>query len=340
MRAVVLREIGEPERLVSETLPDPVAGAGELTLRVRAVSVCGRDLIDRRGGFPMMKLPTVLGHEIAGEVAGVGAGVTGFAVGDRVINLHRPSCGVCRRCLEGETIACERAWQSYGHTVDGGYAERVVAWPRGLVKLPDAIPFDVASTLMCTAGVALRALRGRARLELGETVLITGASGGVGQAAVQIARAMGARVVATTTSPSKVEALRALGAHHVVVSENHRFSDDVIKATGQVDVVMELTGSPTFAAALRSLRTGGRMVVVGNIEASKVELNPGAIILRGLEIHGSASCTARDLGDVFAMVEAGTLVPRIDRTLPLDRAAEAHRLLAERQVVGRVVLLP
>ncbi|MFT3774216.1 MAG: zinc-binding dehydrogenase [Minicystis sp.] len=340
MRAVVLREHGEPERLVPEIVPDPVPKADEVLVRVRASSVCGRDLIDRRGGFPMMKMPAILGHELAGEVVAVGSSVEGFKPGDRVINLQRPSCGACRRCLEGEPVLCERAWQSFGLTVDGAYAEQVIAWPRGLVKLPDAIPFDVGSTLMCTAGVALRALRGRAQLELGETVLITGASGGVGQAAVQIARHMGARVVVTTTSPDKVEALQKLGAHHVVVSDKHRFADDVIKATGQVDAVLDLVGAPTIVPALRCLRMGGRMVVLGNIELSKVEINPGMLIVRGLSVLGGVSCSARDLADVFAMVASGALVPRIDRRLPLDRAAEAHRLLADRKVVGRVVLVP
>jgi len=340
MRAVVLRELGDPDRLVPEIVPDPKPKPDELLVRVRASSVCGRDLIDRRGGFPMMKLPTILGHELAGEVVSVGGAVEGFAEGDRVVNLQRPSCGACRRCLEGDPILCERAWQSYGHTVDGGYAELCVAWPRGLVKLPSAIPFDVGSTLMCTAGVALRALRGRARLELGETVLITGASGGVGQAAVQIARHMGALVVATTTSAAKVEALRKLGAHHVIVSDDHRFADDVVRAAGQVDVVLELIGAPTFSAGLKCLRAGGRMVLIGNIELTRAEINPGALIVRGQSVHGTISCTARDMADVFAMVQSGALVPRIDRTLPLESAADAHRLLATRQVVGRVVLLP
>ncbi|APR84341.1 Alcohol dehydrogenase [Minicystis rosea] len=340
MRAVVLREHGEPERLVLENIPDPSPAADEVLVRVRASSVCGRDLIDRRGGFPMMKMPAILGHEMAGEVVRVGAAVKGFSPGDRVVNLQRPSCGACRRCLEGEPVLCEGAWQSLGLTVDGAYAEQVITWPRGLVKLPAAIPFDVGSTLMCTAGVALRALRGRAELEVGETLLITGASGGVGQAAVQIARHMGARVVVTTTSPDKVEELTKLGAHHVVVSEKHRFSDDVLKAVGQVDAALDLVGAPTIVSALRCLRMGGRMVVLGNIELSKVDLNPGMLIVRGLSILGGVSCSARDLTDVFAMVESGALVPRIDRRLPLDRAAEAHRLLAERKVVGRVVLEP
>lgn len=343
MRAVVLRKTGGPDELRVEDYADPTPGDGEVLVRVRASSVCGRDLIDRRGGFPMMKLPTILGHEFAGEIValGPGASASGLAVGDRVVNLHRPSCGACRRCLGGDPILCERAFQSFGHTVDGGYAEMVVAHTRALVKLPAAIPFDAGSTLMCTAGVALFALRARGHLALGETVLITGASGGVGVAAIQIARRMGARVIATTTNAAKVERLRALGADHVIVSATNSFHNDAHRAVeGGVDLSLELTGSATFGSALRSLRRGGRLVIVGNIDTEKIAVNPGALILNGTSIIGSASCTHQDMADVFAMVERGELVPQIDRRLSLDGAADAHRLLGERGVVGRVVLVP
>jgi acryloyl-coenzyme A reductase len=343
MRAIVLRQTGDPEQLVPGELPDPTLQPEDVLVRVRASAVCGRDLIDRRGGFPLMKLPTVLGHEFAGEVVALGAAAaaSGLKEGDRVINLHRPSCGACRRCISGEPILCERAWQSFGHTVDGGYAELVAAHHRALVKVPPSIPFEVASTLMCTAGVALYALRARGRLMLGETVLITGASGGVGVMAVQLARRMGARVIATTTSDGKVEALRDLGAQEIIVSPDGKFHDEAIhRSDGGIDLALELTGSATFASALRSLRRGGRMVVVGNIETAKVQINPGALIVYGHSIMGSASCTQQDVEDVVRLVEKGELVPRVDRVLPLEQAAEAHRLLAARAVVGRVVLVP
>src|SRR3954469_2677726 len=113
MRAVVLSQIGEPEQLAPQDVPDPTPKPDEVLVRVRASAVCGRDLIDRRGGFPMMKLPAILGHEFAGEIVAIGPGaaMSGFSVGDRVVNLHMPSCGNCRRCLAGDTILCERSWQ-------------------------------------------------------------------------------------------------------------------------------------------------------------------------------------------------------------------------------------
>ena len=342
MRAIVLRKTGGAEELRLEDVPDPTPGPDEVLVRVRAAAVCGRDVIDRRGGMPMMKLPTILGHEFAGEVTALGARAaeeSGFRVGDRVVNLHRPFCGACDPCRRGDLLFCERAFQAFGVTVDGGYAEAVVAHARALVALPAAVGFEAASTVMCTAGVALRALRSIGRLVLGETVLVTGASGGVGAYAIQIARSMGARVIATTTSEAKAERLAELGAHEVIVSAKSDFQDEV-KRRGGADVALELTGAITFGAALRSLRRGGRMVIVGNIETRKLELNPGALILFGLSLSGSFACTARDLGDVLAMLSAGTLRPVIDRVLPLAEAAEAHRVLEARGAFGRIVLVP
>jgi len=343
MRAVVLRETGSADKLQPDVVPDPAPAADEVVVRVRASSVCGRDVIDRRGGFPFMKLPTILGHEFAGEITALGdkAQDAGFRVGDRVANLHRPTCGECARCAAGEELLCERAYQSFGHTIDGAYAELVVTHPRALVKIPDGLPFDAASTLMCTAGVALQALEKRAHLGEGETVLITGASGGVGTAAIQIARHLGARVVAVTSSPAKAKALADLGAHEVVVSPDGKFTDEVkSRAGGLLDVALELTGSATFAAALKTLRRGGRMAVVGNIDTGKVSLSLGALILYGHTIVGSASCTRADLERVLDLAAQGALRAVIDRKLPLDQAREAHALLESRSVFGRIILEP
>lgn len=343
MRAVVLDQPGGPERLVPRDVPDPAPVEHEVLVRVRAAGVCGRDLIDRAGGFPMMKRPTILGHELAGEVEALGPGVTEVAVGDRVVNLHRPFCGTCSSCLAGEAVDCERAWQSFGHTVDGAYAQRVVCHERALVPLPADIDFVPAASVGCTAGVALRALRHEAELQLGETVLITGASGGVGMAAIQVAKAMGARVIAVTSSAAKEARLRDVGADHVVVSADGAFHDAVRAVTDGghgADVALELTGEPTFASALRSLRRRGRLVLLGNITMERLRVNPGAVILWAHRIRGSHGFTARDLADCFDLMRSGRLEIVVDRTLPLDQAADAHRLLADRAVVGRVVLVP
>jgi len=341
MHAVVLEQFGGPERLSYRQAPEPEIGPEEVLVRVRASAVCGRDLIDARGGFPAMQLPAILGHEFAGEVLAVGTSVRDLRPGDRVVNLHRPYCGDCRNCAAGASVDCERAWQSFGHTVPGGYAERVAAHQRALLTFPPEIDFAEAAPVMCTAAVALRALRHQAGLTLGEQVLITGASGGVGVAAIQIARALGARVIALTSNDGKSERLKQLGADEVVVSPTGEFHDAVRgKSGGGVDVALELTGSATFASALRSLRPRGRMVVVGNIDTGRVSVNLGAMILYSYALFGSHGASHRDVADCFELMRRGALRSIVDRKLPLERAAEAHRLLAERRAFGRVVLVP
>jgi acryloyl-coenzyme A reductase len=340
MRAVVLDRIGGAEELALRDVPDPEPGAQDVVVRVHAAGVCGRDLIDRRGGFPAMKLPTILGHELAGEVVSVGASVSRWSRGDRVANLHRPFCGECRSCIVGGVIDCERAWQSFGHTVDGAYAELVVAHERALVPLPAQVSYVQAAALGCTAGVALRALREEARLQIGQSVLVTGASGGVGLMAIQIAKRGGARVVAVTGNEQKAAALRAAGADEVVV-ERGDFSGQVRALTdGGADVALELVGRATFRSSLRSLRRRGRLVLVGNVTLDRISLNPGAMILYGLSILGSRSYSPRDLEDCFAMLTRGEIQMAIDRTLPLEAAADAHRALERREATGRILLLP
>ncbi len=339
MRAAVIRQIGAIE-LVDDWAA-PTAGAGQVVVRVAACGVCHRDLIDRDGGYPFLQRPVVTGHEVAGVVEAVGAGVGAFAVGDRVVAVHRAPCGACAACRAGEETRCVGSPVMYGITVDGGYAERVALWESSLVRVPDGVELEAAAVLHCTAAVALRALRAHARLAAGETVLMTGASGGVGVHALQVARELGARVIAVTSSEGKVEALRALGADDVVVARDGTWHKEVMARTGGgADVALELVGAPTFNAALRSLRFGGRLVLVGNVTRERVEVNPGYVIARELGIAGSASATRAELGEVLGWVQGGKLRPIIAARRPLGEAREAQAALADKRVVGRQLLIP
>lgn len=342
MRAIVMRQTGDADRLVLEDVPTPEPRAGWVRVRVHAEGVCYRDIVERRGGFAFIKRPVVPGHEFAGTVDACGGGVTAFAVGDRVVNLHRASCGECSACTAGHETRCRRALEVFGLSVDGGYAEHVVAPVGCLVRLPEAIPYEQACFLNCTAAVALRALRTAARVQAGETVLVTGASGGVGIHAVQVAKALGARVLAATTSASKTEVLREHGVDEVLVAEPSALHHAVKRATGGsgVEVALDCVGTPTLNAALRSLRQGGRLVVLGNVTTERWEVNPGFLILGELEVHGSAGSNRADLEQVLAWVLEGKLRPVLQEVLPLERAAEAQRMLEDKRASGRVVLSP
>jgi D-arabinose 1-dehydrogenase-like Zn-dependent alcohol dehydrogenase len=341
MRALVVDEKNGPFRL--ENREPPEVEPGTVLLRVRACGVCHRDLIDRRGLYPFSIFPRVLGHEIAGEVIRVGPGVKAVKVGDRVATTHRPACGECRACLAKEEVRCERSFWSYGMTVDGGYADVCLAHVGTLVRIPDNVSFEHASFLHCTAGVALRALFDRGRLALGETVLVTGASGGVGMHALQLIKHVEARSIAVTSSAQKVEALKAIGATEVIVTTNPKeIPGEVARITSGLgaDLALELVGQPMWSSTLRSVRPGGRVVLVGNVTAERVELNPGFVILKELEIVGSASARQGDLESVLTLASRGILTPVLAGTLPLEEAERAHERLATRDVVGRLVLVP
>lgn len=334
----MIREPGGLDRLELAELPRPVPGPGQVLVQVRAAGVCHRDLIDRRGGYPFMKRPVVTGHELAGEVVEVGGGAS-FAVGDRVCAVHRPPCGACDECRAGEETRCTQSVYSFGHTVDGSYADFVLAHAAALVLVPPEVPLDQASFLHCTAAVALRALRHRARVQAGEWVLVTGASGGVGVHALQLAKLCGARVIAVTSQPHKAEALARFGADEVVVAPGD-FQREVLRRTGGVHVALDLVGAPTLHRSLRSLRAGGRLVVVGNVTTERIEVNPGWVILREAAILGSAGATRADVTDVLDWVRRGRLQPVIAATLPLTEARAAQERLERRDVVGRIVLVP
>ncbi len=339
MRAVVIAEIGRVE-LVDDWAA-PTAGPGQVVVRVAACGVCHRDLIDARGGYPFLRRPVVTGHEIGGVIEAVGDGVRDFGVGDRVVSVHRAPCGECRACAAGEEARCERSPVMYGVTVDGGYAERVALWATSLVRVPDGVDVAAAAVLHCTAAVALRALRTQARLVAGETVLMTGASGGVGVHALQVARLLGARVVAVTTSADKEERLRALGADDVVVARDETWHKEVLARTGGgADVALELVGAPTFNGSLRALRMGGRLALVGNVTTERVQVNPGLVISRELTVAGGLSATRAEVAEVLAWVRAGKLSPVIAARRPLDEALAAQAALADKRIVGRQLLVP
>jgi acryloyl-coenzyme A reductase len=342
MQAIVLRAFGAPGNLRPETVPDPTPGPGEVLLRVEACGVCYHDVINRRGNLPRTSVPAILGHEAAGEVIAVGPGVEGWAVGDRAATLQRLSCGDCAHCHAERNSLCKNDTRFFGEEIPGGYAGYMTAPVAGLGRVPAGVPWTVAAVTCCTTGTAVHCLRTRGRLMPGETVLITGASGGVGMQAVQLARHDGGRVIAVTSSPGKADVLFEAGAHEVIVSPDLDFSKQVRRVTGGqgVDLALEIVGSLTFAQTLKTLAPGGRLVTVGNLETGIVDLNPGLIIVKELEILGAYATTQAELNESLRLIETGALRSWVSDVLPLTDAARAHDRLEKREVAGRLVLEP
>lgn len=342
MKAVVLQRVGDPSQLVYQEVPAPALTPGHVLVRVHACGVGYRDVIDRRGDVPMIRTPIIPGHEFAGEVVAVGAGVVRWSVGDRVLNLYSASCGHCEHCLGGDERRCQAGGETFGLSADGGYAEYALAHERALERLLPEIPYDVAATLYSATGVGFNNTAHAARVEAGERVLVTGASGGVGSAALQTAKLLGAEAWAVTSSAAKADALRAIGADRVIVNAAGDFHKQVLAETGGqgVDAAIDCVGTPTLNGCLRSLRSHGRVVVVGNVDARRFELNLGYILVRSLSIIGSDNVTRAALRQTMALVRDGRIKPLIHARLPLAEAAAAHRLLEARGASGRVVLMP
>jgi len=208
------------------------------------------------------------------------------------------------------------------------------------VPVPDGVPLEHAALFGCGIGTSYRALAVTSRLLPGETVLVTGAGGGTGLHTVQLARAMGARVLAVTTSEAKVDRIRAAGADEVILAPDGRFHQQVRSLTGGVDLVVDHVGTPVWASTIRSVRDGGRVCFIGQVTGESMPFNPGLIIQRSVALLGSKGASSADVRRVAELVRLGRIRPEVDVVLPLNEAAEAHRRMAQRRSAGRVVLRP
>jgi D-arabinose 1-dehydrogenase-like Zn-dependent alcohol dehydrogenase len=335
-----LLEAGWNRALAHEVSEEPIPGptGKQVVVEVGACGVCHRDLLDREGRFPFLRLPITPGHEAAGRVVAVGPEATTFRVGDRVASMHRDACSACPSCRRGDTTICEGAAEVLGILADGGYARHLVVQESALYAVPDGLSDVEAAVMHCTFGTAYRDLKALGALSAGERVLVTGANGGVGVAAVQVAARLGAEVVAVVRDERHRAFLEALGAHRVVVDPGDGFHKH--PAVGRVELALDTVGAPTFNASLRSLRIGGRLVVVGNVTADKVQLNVGYVITYGLTVRGGSGATRRDMAEVFALHEARPFRVTIAEKLPLSRADEAQRRVRAGGLEGRLVLVP
>jgi NADPH:quinone reductase-like Zn-dependent oxidoreductase len=333
-----MRELGDPSVLRVEEVPVPEVGQDQVLVKVAAAGVSYHDIVQRNGTMRRMtKLPLILGYEIAGTVEKVGSAVKHLRVSDRICTKAFRSCGMCRYCRTGmETSCLER------YPIHGGYAEYVALPEEVCARVPGSLALDIACVLGPATGVALNAVRDVGKVRLGETVLITGAAGGVGLPAVELAKSAGADVIALTRSTTKAKALLEVGANHaLVIKDGEDFSKQVreIKASG-VDVVIDTVGSRVFTPAFKSLALGGRYVMVGQLAREEISINPAFIFFQRAQILGVGSVRRDQLEDAVRLAAAGRVLPKIATRLPLEGAAEAHTLVEKGEQFGRIVLQP
>lgn len=342
MKAVVIREHGGPEVLELTDIDAPEPGPGEARVRVRAVSLNHLDIWVRRGG-PAFRLeyPHRLGSEIAGEIDALGPGVSGWSPGDKVVVAPGLSCGACQACASGRDNLCRR-YKILGENTQGGYAELAVIPAQNLLPYPGELGFPEAAASLLSFLTAWQMLVHKAEVRPGQTVLVQGGGSGVGTAAIQIAKLWGAEVITTASSAAKLERAAELGADHGVNYVDEDFVARVKQLTGKrgVDAVIEHVGGEVLAKSILATRSGGAVVTCGATAGFKSEIDLRHVFFRQVRICGSTMGPRGDLYEILEHVAAGRLRPVIHRVLPLAEAAEAHRILEEREVFGKVVLEP
>ena len=342
MRAVGFTRHGGPEVLEVIELPTPEPKAREVRVKVKAVALNHLDVWVRKGWQGLkLQLPHVLGADIAGVVDAVGAEVTDLEPGTEVCVNPGVSCGVCERCLKGDDNLC-RQYTILGEHIRGGYAEYVCVPRQNILPKPKKLSFEAAACLPLTFLTAWTMLVRRAQLQPGETVLVHAAGSGVGSAGIQIAKLLGAKVIATTSTEEKAKKALELGADHVVNYATHDFVDEVKKLTNKklVDVVFEHTGASTWDKSIACLPYGGRLVTCGATAGGDVKLDLRVLFYKRISLLGSTMGSKGDLFRIMQLVEEGKLEPVLDRVMPLEKAAEAHGLLSDRKSFGNVVLTP
>ena len=343
MQAVYIESHGGPEVLTYGERPDPQVGAGEVKLKVKATALNRLDLYTREGGRGLQREfppPLILGGDCAGEIVEVGAGVNGLKEGDRVMVNPRLSCQQCPACLAGQDDLCRRS-QFLGSAIDGSYAEYLSVPAANVHAISDQVTFEQAAAVPTTYLPVWNMLVRRLQLKPWQTVLVLSASAGVGTAAIQTAKdVIGARVIATTSTPEKAAKAKELGADEVINYNEEDIRQRVRELTGGagVDCVVDHVGGDFFAPAFASLRPGGRYGICGATTGLRTELHLGLLFSQQKEVYGVYMGTKEDMREIAEMLNRGAIRPVVDRTFALPDAANAHRTMEATSFFGKLVL--
>jgi len=339
MRALMIkgtRDLGVVE------IDDPAApAADEVQVRIRAVALNHIDVWGWRGmAFAKRKLPIVAGAEAAGEIAACGKDVTGFSKGQIVSLYGAKTCGQCASCLEGRDNFCEDVQGIYGFHIDGFAQEFINIPARLVVAAPNGVDAVAAACAPVTFGCVEHMLFDNAKLQSGESVLIHAGGSGIGTAAIQLAKSIGATVFTTVGSPEKMEAALRLGADHVINYRQDRFEGVIRKLTKKkgVDVVFEHVGVDTWAGSMFVLKRGGRLVTCGSTTGIMAEINLFQLFQQQLRIFGSFGCTLDNIHTVLDKISRAIVHPVIDTSITLDEIEQGLKRLEDRKVFGKIIV--
>ena len=340
MKAVRIHQFGGPEVLTYEDVPDPQLRNDQVLVRVRACALNHLDIWVRKG-LPGVKLPHILGSDVAGEVVEAGQYVGGFKTGQRVLLAPMHYCRQCEKCVAGLQNQC-RAFTVLGNGVDGGNCELIAVPAANVIPIPDSLDFNQAASVPLVFVTAWHMLVGRAGIRPGQTVLVLGASSGVGIAAIQIAKFFHCRVITTAGDEAKLAKGRELGADYGINHYQQKISEEIRKITNKegVDIVVEHVGAATWEESVKSLKSGGTLVTCGATTGPNVALDLRHLFARQLTLLGSYMGTMGELHEVLRHVFAGDLKPVVDRVFPLSELRAAHEYLEASQMFGKVVVNP
>jgi NADPH:quinone reductase-like Zn-dependent oxidoreductase len=339
VKAAYFKEHGGSDKIIYGDYKDPAPAPGEVVVRVRACALNHVDMLLLDGRYPPPEgLPHVNGCEVTGTIETPGAGLPR---GQRVVIFPGFSCGACEFCLRGERTVCLR-YGYLGAARDGGYAELVKAPAANIVPLPEAISFETGAAVPLAMLTSWHALIAQAQLRPGQTVLVQAAGSGVGSAAIQIARLVGARVMTTVGSDDKLEFARALGAEHVVNYRTQDFVEEAKRWTGKrgVDVVVEHIGGETFERSSYALTRLGTLVSIGSHDTHWGRLDLRHVYSKNLRILGTNLGSILELRTILEYMVAGRLQPVIDRTFALKDARAAVQHVLDRKNRGKVLVVP
>lgn len=342
MQALQLIAPGQPGTFAVRAVPDPVPGPDEVVVSVHACGLNHLDLWLKSAGLPIpVPLPRTPGGEVAGEIFALGNNVRDWNVGDRVAVQSNLFCGACEFCRRGDESICIKG-ELLGVTRDGGFAEQVVVPARALVRLPDGLDFNTSAALTLAGSTAMHMLTNRAQVKPGDWVLVMGGASGVGSAAIQIAKQLGARVISTGSTDTKRALARQLGAEFVVDSTDSNWPDEIRKLTNKrgVDLVVEHVGGDVLPKCFDCLARGGTIVTCGATAGREVKLNLWPLFVKQQRLIGSYGRTRADIQATLDWAAAGKLKPVIDSIFPLAEAPAAFAKLRSRAVLGKVLIQP
>lgn len=345
MRAIVQRTTGGTDVLTMDEVAIPRARPRDVVVRVTACGVCFHDIVVRNGTMKAgVEMPLIPGHEVAGVVEECGSEVTRVKPGEHVATTQRSHvCGMCRFCRGGLEPLCPHRRFLGDQGMVGGYAEFVAVGEDQVARIPGGVTDEQGAIAACAIGTALNAIRDVGRIALNDRVLITGAGGGVGVHAVQLARLAGGYVIAQTTSPDKASLLQSFGAHEVLVTtRGQEFSERVRELTdGQgVDALVDNVGTVAFDAMRRSLGVNGRWILVGQLTGDFVPFNPAQLFLRNQSMLSVHSTTRKQLEDCLALIARGDVRPVVSGIHPLSDIRHVHDRVERGGVSGRLVVRP